>query len=49
MCRRNQLRGCLILGLGLGLVIGQCLESGFLCNWGGIALIILGVCTLQRK
>ena len=49
MCRRNHLRGCIFLGFGLGLLIGQCLESGFLCTWGGIILIIVGVCTLQKK
>lgn len=49
MCRRNHLRGCLFLGFGLGLLVGQCLESGFLCTWGGIILIIVGVCTLQRR
>ena len=49
MCRKNMLRGCLFFGFGLGLLVGRCLESGFLCLWGGLALVILGVCTLQKN
>lgn len=49
MCRKQQLRGCLCLGFGLGLLVGRCLESDFLCLWGGAFLVIWGICTLQRK
>ena len=49
MCRKNHLRGCLLLGFGLGLLIGQCLESWLLCTCGGIGLLILGFCILGKK
>ena len=49
MCRRNHLRGCLLLGFGLGLLIGPCIESSFLCFWGGGILVVVGFCTLRRK
>lgn len=48
MCRRKELRGCILLGFGLGLLIGQCLDSWFLCTCGGAALIILGLLWLKR-
>lgn len=49
MCRRNHLRGCLMLGFGLGLLIGQCLESWILCTVGGIILAGSGFCLLSQK
>ena len=49
MCRKDHLKGCILLGLGLGLLIGQCLESGFLCTCGGFAILIIGVCCLTKK
>ena len=33
-----------MLAFGLGLIIGHCLESWFLCCCGGICLLILGCC-----
>ena len=32
MCRRNQLFGWMLLAFGLGLLIGKCLESGFISS-----------------
>ena len=49
MCRRNQMRGCLLLGLGIGLLVAQLLESTFLCTWGGVVIIVMGACSLRRK
>ena len=49
MCRRNQLRGCLILGIGLGVEIGYLLDSWILCCLGGIALIIAGFCMINHR
>lgn len=49
MCRRNRLRGCLVLGLGLGILIGYFLASWFLCCIGGIALIVIGLWMMKQK
>ena len=49
MCRKNRLHGCCILFFGLGLIIGHCLESWFLCCCGGIALIVLGICVMKKR
>lgn len=48
MCRKNHLRGCLLLGIGIGLVIGYNLGSWILCICGGIALVLLGLLTLKH-
>ncbi len=49
MCRRNHLRGCLLLGIGIGLVIGHHLGSWFLCTCGGTGLAVLGLLTLCHR
>ena len=49
MCRRNQLRGSLILGLGIGIAVGYLLDSWLLCCMGGIFLILGGVCMMRSK
>lgn len=49
MCRRQHLLGCIMVGFGLGLLIGRCLESGFLCTFGGIGLVVFGFCCMRRK
>ena len=49
MCRRNHLRGALLLGLGLGVLVGYMLESWLLCCGGGIALVGCGVIILSKK
>ena len=49
MCRRNHLRGVLLLGLGLGILIGYMLESWVLCCFGGIALLGVGICILKAR
>ena len=49
MCRRNRLRGCLLLGIGIGLVTGYCLDSWLICTCGGIGLLILGLMIMSQK
>ena len=49
MCRKNHLRGCVLLGFGLGLVVGQCLDSWFVCSCGGMALALFGFLVLRKK
>ena len=49
MCRKNQLRGCLVFGLGLGVSVGYLLASWILCCIGGIFLIVTGFCMMNRK
>lgn len=49
MCRRNHLRGCLLLGIGIGLALGYCLNSWIVCVCGGIGLLVLGFVTLNQK
>ena len=49
MCRKNRMHGGCLLFFGLGLIVGHCLESWFLCCIGGIVLIILGLCVMRQK
>ncbi len=49
MCRRNHLRGSLLLGIGIGLVIGHHLGSWFLCTCGGIGIAIFGLLLLCQR
>jgi hypothetical protein len=49
MCRRNHLLGVSILAFGLGILVGYSLESWFLCFFGGIGLMIFGICTMRQK
>ena len=36
MCRKNHLHGCCCLFFGLGLIVGHCVSSWFVCCCGGI-------------
>jgi membrane protein implicated in regulation of membrane protease activity len=49
MCRRNQLFGWMLLAFGLGLLIGKCLESGFISSCVGVGIIIAGLCVMRQK
>ncbi len=49
MCRRNQMQGACLLMLGLGLILGYCLENWVVCNLGGVGLMGLGIWTLWRR
>lgn len=42
MCRRNQLRGCCLIALGLGMLLGHCLESLLICVAIGLGALVLG-------
>ena len=49
MCRKNQLRGFVLLGFGIGLVVGHCLDSWLLCSCGGAALIMIALYILKTR
>lgn len=49
MCRRNQLLGVWVAGIGIGMLIACFFESGFFCCCVGIWLLIAGVCLTQKK
>ncbi len=49
MCRQNQLFGCCLMAFGFGVLLGMCLESGFLCGCFGFGLVILGFCVLRKR
>ena len=49
MCRKNHLWGCCGCSLGLGLLIGGSMESGFLSLCLGIGLICAGCSFVRRK
>ena len=49
MFRKNHLHGCYCLFFGLGLIVGHCVSSWFVCCCGGIALLALGFCIMRRR
>ena len=49
MCRRNQVLAYVMLGFGLGLMIGNCLESWIICTCGSVVFLFLGFGSLWRK
>jgi len=49
MCRKNYLHGCCVSSVGIGLILGYCLDSWLVCCGGGIALLILGFGVMQKK
>lgn len=49
MCRKNHLLGCSVAAFGLGMLIGNLIESGFVCICGGIALVVLGFVLRRQK
>lgn len=49
MCRREQLRGLVMLGVGIGLLLGCWMESSFWQVCIGICLLGGGVLVLIRK
>jgi len=49
MCRKNQLHGWALLSFGLGLLIGNGLESDFLCLCAGIGLMVFGFFVCRKK
>ena len=49
MCRRNQLLGVLLLGLGLGLLLACWISSVFGCCCFGVGGVICGACMLYTN
>ena len=49
MCRKNQLLGCCAGAFGLGLLVGHCIGSGFLCICIGVGLFLVGLSLLKQK
>jgi len=49
MCRKNQLCGCALITFGLGLLVGNCLESGFVCFVIGVGISVLGFWCAGKK
>lgn len=49
MCRKNELCGCALVAFGLGLLVGICLESGFIASCIGLGFIVLGFWCGKRK
>lgn len=49
MCRKTHLRGCLILGIGIGIFAGYTLDSWILCIPGGLLLMGLALMMLRKK
>lgn len=49
MCRKKHLQGCCLACLGVGLILGHCLESWLLCCAGGTALVVLGLCVMRGR
>ncbi len=43
------MQGWCIICLGLGLILGHCLESWLLCCCGGVVLIFFGFCLSRRR
>lgn len=49
MCRKNHLHGCCVIAFAVGLMVGHSLESWFLCCFGALGLIVLGMCIMKRR
>ncbi len=49
MCRRNQLFGCTMMALGLGILIGIWLEKTTVCALMGFGVLVLGFWCLGKK
>ena len=48
MCRRNQLLGMFLVGLGVGLLVACRVSSIFWCSCFGLAALLFGCTLLQR-
>lgn len=49
MCRRHELWGWILVALGIGILFGIFLESGFLRCCIGIGAIALGIAVIHKK
>jgi len=48
MCRKNQLLGVLLVGIGVGLMIACRASSVFWCTCFGLGAVVFGVTLLQK-
>ena len=48
MCRKSYMRGCCLCCLGVGLILGHCLEGWLLCCGGGTAALVLGLSWMRK-
>lgn len=48
MCRRNQLIGVFLTGLGIGLMIACRVSSVFWCSCFGLGGLLFGIMLLQK-
>ena len=49
VCRKNQLLGGMLMAFGLGLLMGKCLEAGFMSTFFGLAIVVGGVAVMRQK
>ncbi len=49
MCRRHQLYGWMLVAFGLGLLIGQCVENGFVSSCVGVGIVVIGLGVMRKK
>lgn len=49
MCRKNQLLAGLLIAFGLGMLLGRCLESGFMNTFFAILVMGSGIVVLRQK
>ena len=49
VCRKNRMRGGCMIAFGLGLLLGQWIDSAFLCILAGLMLLTLGWCVLRQR
>ena len=49
MCRKSQMRGYVLLGLGVGLIIGYMVDSWLLCSIGGCGMIAAGFWMITKR
>lgn len=49
MYRQSKLRGCCVMALGAGMLLGCSIASAFWCCALGIGALVLGVLLMQQK
>ena len=48
MCRHNHLWGSVLIAFGVGILVGNWLEGGFLCNCFAIGIMLVGIAVARR-
>ena len=49
MCRRNHCWGLMLMAFGIGLLVGQCLKTGFWCYAGAVVIMGVGFSVMRQK